>query len=340
VTTSGPSTLFPPLRARILLALAGGLASALAGTVPADAGQPSNVKVSVRQGGGGEEAGLLNGIEGPAALFALRPTEGAQFKNIAGVRPSPASGAQQGYVAGMGRLQVADGTTLRVNYIGDEDANGATPGGAGEVRLSTRLDSVTLGLSETVNRGFEGPWTGYGAGAVANATDTWASWNIFSNLALGGGLRRGQRLGGEEVSELNLNQSLEIAGGWLSNSLTGSVGDLDGAAGGTLTYSRMLFDIATLEAGLDYQTGAGIQPSMAHMSASSPLGPKWSLYADATKPLLDASPARLDAGINGEVLGLTTDAYGGVATDGAGYVGVRMRVPLSATPRRERWLAF
>jgi hypothetical protein len=339
MTTSLPSTVFPLRLGKLVLAAAGSLA-VLGGAYSALAGQPSNVKVSVRQGGGGEEAGLLNGIEGPAALFALRPTEAAQFKNIAGVRPSPSSGAQQGYVAGMGRLQVTDGTTLRVNYIGDEDANGATPGSAGEVRLATRLDSVTLGLSETLNRGFEGPWTGYGTGAVTNATDAWASWNVFSNVALGGGLRRGHRLGGEEVSELNLNQSLEIAGGWLSNSLTGSLTDLGGDAGGTLTYSRMLFDMATLEAGLDYQTGAGLHPNTAHLSAQSPLGPKWSLYADAAKPLADASPARLDAGVNGEMLGLTTDAYGGVATDGAGYVGLRVRVPLSATPRRERWVAF
>jgi hypothetical protein len=335
--TSDRSTLFRARR--IFLPLAFAALPFLASAGPAAAGSPG-VKVSVRQSGGGEDAGLLNGIDGPAALFALKPSEDAQLKNIAGVRAAPDGGAQRGYVAGIGRLQLDGATTLRVNYISDE-YHGDAPGGlAGEARLSTKLDDVTLGLSETINHGFEGPWTGYGGTQALNATDAWASWSLFSNLSLGGGVRRTHRLDGEEATELSLDQSLGIAGGWLSNSTQAGLGALAGTASGSLSYSRTFFGSYGVYAGLDYQSGTTLQATSTYVGTSGPIGKDWSLYATASQSLATPAPAQFDGGVNGEIFGLTTVAYGGIATDGTGYVGVSLKVPLSPDPRRDRWLGF
>jgi hypothetical protein len=340
LTTFWGSTLFHRLGARIFFSLALAAPSLVAPPGSAQADPPGNVRVSVRQGGGGEESGLLNGIEGPAALFALKPAAGAQFKNIAGVRAAPYGGPQQGYVAGAGRLAIADGTTLRVNYIGDEYSGEATGGVAGEIRLSTRIDDMTLGLSETVNRGFEGPWTGYGDAQALNATDAWASWSVLSNLSLGGGVRRLHRLDGEETTELSLNQSLAIGAGTISHSTVTGVGETAGTPSGSLSYYRPIFGSYGLDAGLDYASGAGLQATAAHLGTQGPIAGKWSLYASASQPLAEPAPAQFDGGVNGEIYGLTTNAYAGVATDGTGYVGVRLRMPLSPGPRRDRWLGF
>lgn len=315
-------------------------APSLAAAGPAEAGSPENVRVSVRQSGGGGETGLLNGISGPAALFALEPAQGAQFKNIAGVRAAPGGGPQQGYVAGVGRLALSEGTTLRVNYIGNEYAGGKTDGVAGEARLTTRIDSVTLGLSETLNRGFEGQWTGYGNAQALNATDAWASWSALSKLSLGAGLRRTHRLDGEETAEVSVNQSFGLGGGWITNSTVTAIGESTGTASGALSYYGPIFGSFSLDAGLDYESGAGFHATAAHLGTQGPLGGKWWLYASASQPLAYAAPAQFDGGINGEIYGLATNAYAGIAMDGAAYLGVRLRMPLSPGPLRERWLGF
>ena len=113
-----------------------------------------------------------------------------------------------------------------------------------------------------------------------------------------------------------------------------------GAASGTLSFTRPLLGLTSFDAGVDYAAESGIQPTTAHLGAQGPLGDDWWLYASAIKPLSYVSPARLDGGVSGEVLGLNTNAYAGVGVDGAGYVGVRLTLPLSATPRRERWVGF
>jgi hypothetical protein len=295
--------------------------------------------MTVRQGGGGEDAGLLNGISGPAALFALSPTEAAQFRNIAGVRTAPSGGAQQGYLAGVGRLAISERTTLRVNYIGDA-YDGTNPGGAaGEARLSTRISDFTLGLSETINHGFESAWTGYGKSQALNASDAWASWNVFSNFSVGSGLRRALRLDGTETTELNLSQSLGLGGGWISNSTQTGL-DHDGGTTGSLSYSNRIFGSYGLNAGIDYQSGTRFQATGAYVGTQGPISNKWSMYATASQPLSTPSPARFDGGITGDFHGLTTTAYGGVAMDGTGYIGVSLRVPLSPSPQRDRWLGF
>jgi hypothetical protein len=337
LVTVRPSTLFLGARVFLSLALAAwGLA--LAGAARASA--TGNGNVIVRQGGGGEEAGLLKGIDGPAALFALTPAEGAQFKNIAGVRAAPDGGQQQGYLAGVGRLALTERTILRVNYIGDEYGGEAARGFAGEARLSTRISAFTLGISETVNRGFEGPWTGYGTTQALNATDAWASWGALSNLSLGSAVRRTHRLDGQETTELRFNQSLGVCGGWLTNSTTTGLDTAAGTASGSLYYSGPIFSSYGLNAGLDYESGAGLRATAAYLGAQGPITGKWWLYAGASQPLAYAAPTQFDGGINGEIFGLTTNAYAGVTTEGTGYVGVRLQVPLSPSPQRDRWLGF
>jgi hypothetical protein len=314
-------------------ALVGAMLCFTAGITPACAAQAANARATILQNGGGGDSGLLSGIDGPRSRVEVGDEE-AQFRSVTGVRSTPDEVGRRGYVAGVGSLPLGEETTLRLNYIGDEDQGGTTRGFAGEARLLTRIDSLKLGVSETINHDFESPWTGYGTGRAISTTDAWADWQAFSGLSLGGGVRHMRSVEGDDSAEIGLQQSLDLGFCTLSNSTVTGTEEAAGTATGTFAYSQPLVGTYSLNAGLDYSSNAGLHPTAARLGTEGRLSRTWSAYANANQLLVESAVTQFDGGVRGEVYGLTTDAYAGVDTGGAGFIGVRLRLPLSPDPHQ------
>jgi hypothetical protein len=291
---------------------------------------PLRTELSVRQAGGGTEQGLLSKIKGPAALLDVEAQE-RRFESIAGALTPPSGGKRIGYFAGTASTPLF-GSELKVNYLTDE--NGGT---AVENRLSKQLDAFRLSLSTTVNRGIESNWTGSGTSRASRMTEAWANWTE-SAVLLGLGMRTTTRADGTESRDFRTSQALAFGPGMFVHSTGTTVDGRDhGVSTGALTYFGMI-DAWQLTTEFDYG-GTDLRPTTAQLNLERIIGNGWSVYGFARQPLDDGS-GRLDLGVTRQFGGIMASAYGGGASDGTGYVGLRLWIPLSPTPKDSRWLGF
>jgi opacity protein-like surface antigen len=288
-------------------------------------------RLSVRQGGGGDQQGLLSNMKGPAALIDINDGTGEKLRSIAGAADGP-GGKKLGYVAGTGGAPLF-GLDLTLNYAADE-----TGGTAVETRLAKKLGEVRLGLSQTLNHEFESSWTGRGDTRAQRMTEGSADWSLFS-VPVRLALRETDYADGQTGTDLRTLQTLQFGSGMLIQStVTGMSGRGAGDTTGNLIYYG---PVGTLKvtAELDYGVSQSLAPTSSLIGLEESIDNGWSLYAYGQQPL-PTGTARVDFGAAREVGRFMAGAFGGAATDGGAYVGLRLWIPLAPGASDHRWLGF
>jgi hypothetical protein len=289
-------------------------------------------RIIVRQGGGGDQQGLLNKLKGPAALVDVDVGAGETLRTIAGAMDSPNGGKQMGYVAGVGNASLF-GFDTKLNYAADEVGGMAVEG-----RLSKKLGDLRLGLSQTVNHEFESNWTGYGDTRAERISEASADWSLFS-VPVKMALRETGYANGERGTDLRTVQTLQLGSGMVINStVTGLRGRGEGDTTGSLIYYGPLGS-AQLTAEVDYDVLRSAGPTSALIGIEKSIDNSWSLYAYAQQPF-SSGVGRVDFGAARQIGGFMVGAYGGAAADGNTYAGLRLWIPLSPGARDHRWLGF
>jgi hypothetical protein len=288
-------------------------------------------RLSVRQGGGGDQPGLLSKMNGPAAIIDIVPGPGEKVRSIAGAIDVP-GGQKRGYLAGTGQVPIF-GLDLTLNYAADEAG-----GMAVETRLAKQLGDVKLGFSQTMSHDFESSWTGRGDARAERITEESADWSLLS-VPVRLALRETGYADGQRGTDIRMMQTLELGSGMLIHStVTGLTGRGNGDTNANLIYYGPVGSFK-LTAELDYGLSQGIAPTSALVGLEKSIAESWSLYAYGQQSL-PTGVARLDFGAARDVGRFSAGGFGGVASDGGAYVGVRLWVSLAPGPMDHRWLGF
>jgi hypothetical protein len=132
---------------------------------------------------------------------------------------------------------------------------------------------------------------------------------------------------------------LGSGGGMIVHSTsTPILGEETGRSSGNLLFYGPLGPVQ-LSAGVDYGGAHGMRAGVLRTGVERTFENSWSLYAYGEKPLGEGV-ARFDAGAVRDLGGVTLSTFVGGSDDGAGYVGLRLKMPLSAAARQDRWLGF
>jgi len=287
-------------------------------------GLAANTKLSVRQGGGADQKGLLSKIKGPAAMLDFDRGALGKSEIIAGAMDG--SGQGRGYVAGTSQLALLPGTQLNFNYAGDERG-----GLAAETRLSQALGAIRLIWSDTLNRGFESDWTGSGATRASHMNEGWLHWSP-SATTYGIGFRETAHADGSRSTDLRTLEMTPLGGGTLIDS---TVIRRDGHTSGSLIYCGSLNSFQ-LTGEID---SSDLRPKMALLDIEKSIDQSWSLYLVAGQSL-DAKQGNIDVGASREIGGFNASFYGGATESGSAYVGLRFSLALSPAARQERWVGL
>jgi hypothetical protein len=261
-------------------------------------GLAANTELSVRQGGGADQEGLLSKIKGQG----------------------------RGNVAGTSQLPILRGAELNFNYAGDKH-----DGLAVESRLSKTFNTVRLTGSSTLNRGFESDWTGSGASRASQIDEGWFHWSL-SATTYGSGLRETFHADGSRSTDLRTLQKTPLGSGTLTNS---TVMRLDGHGAdhtsGSLIYYGPLSSFQ-LTGEIDH---SDLRPTMALLDIKKSIDRSCSLYLVAEQSL-DTKQGSIDIGASRETGGFIASVYGGATESGSAYMGLRFSIALAPAARQDR----
>jgi hypothetical protein len=287
--------------------------------------------LSVRQGGGGDDKGLLNRMRGPAAMLDFGDPRREGFRSLAGATDGP--NGRHGYVAGVGRGSLL-GVATTLNYAADELGGSAVEG-----RVRETVAGVKLTLSQTFNNGFESQWTGQGDRRALRMTEAGADWSAFDVLPVGLALRRTRHADGSESEEFRTVQTLMVGDGMVVNSTATDLAFAgpDETSGNLLYYGPV--GPVQLTAGVDYGGYHGKRPGVLRLGLEKNFEQGWSLYAYAEHPL-HSEFSRADIGASRDFGGFLFTAFAGGAQDGTAYTGLRVTLPLMPVSRRDSWLGL
>jgi len=296
---------------------------------------PIPAKLIVRQDGLGDQKGLLSMMKGPAALIDVDLDRHQRLRSIAGAMGA-SGGDMRGFVGGTGTASLFGFGDLTVNYAADEDG-----GVAVETRFSKPIDDFRFTFSHTFNRDFESSWTGSGDHRAKRIYEGWVDWAGLPELPLGLGIRQTSHADGSYSIDLRAMQTIPIAatGGSFANTIsTGLLQDQSSITNGTLMYYGPIGGVYA-SAELDYTIDKGFDVTAARFGIDKTFEDGWTLFMYGNQPL-PVGVGRLDFGATRDLGGFTVSASASAGTDGSGYVGLKLTMPLSPQGKDTRWLGF
>lgn len=244
----------------------------------------------------------------------------------------PEGGPTRRYLAGSTDLAAVH-LPGKLEFAGDENGNYAM-----NARISHQFGPFKATLSGTYNNGFESHWTGSGQNRVTLMEDAKLSWSV-APVIMGVGLRHSLKLSGEDVSELRSFQMTAVGSAWLIHSTTTELdGSQPGATSGSIDLTGSVASIG-FTAGLDYGDHYSLKPTTLRLDLDKTIGDEWSLYLSASHSI-GSNYSRTDFGATRTFDSFIVSGGVGAASDGSGYLSLRLRLPLEPAPSDMPWLGY